>query len=96
MAGNIKVTPEQLINSSNLFRAKSQETMQTISKLSQEVDRLSSSWEGAAHSAFFEKFKELKKPLNQFVEVTGAISKQLSDVAKTMQEVDKQIASKLR
>jgi len=34
--------------------------------------------------------------MKQFVTVTQQISQQLADVAKTMEEVDKQIASKLK
>lgn len=99
MAGNIKITPQELRTSSNKFKSKANEIDGTIKQLRSEVDKLSSSWAGAAQSTFFQSFRELSGesgPMKQFVKVSEQISKQLADVAKTMEEVDKQIASKLK
>ncbi|QLY81488.1 WXG100 family type VII secretion target [Clostridium intestinale] len=97
MAGNIKITPQELRASSNKFKSKASEIEGTIRQLDSEVKKLSSSWAGAAQSTFFQTFDQLAKgPMKQFVTVTQQISQQLADVAKTMEEVDKQIASKLK
>jgi WXG100 family type VII secretion target len=99
MASNIKITPQELKASSNKFKNKASEIDSTIKQLQSEVNKLSSSWAGAAQSTFFQSFNQLsgpKGPMKQFVTVAEQISKQLADVAKTMEEVDKQIAGKLK
>ncbi|WP_143315250.1 WXG100 family type VII secretion target [Clostridium sp. HBUAS56017] len=96
MAGKIRVTPEELRRSSGQFKNGSQSTQQLLNKLTSEVNKMSNAWEGAAHNSFFEKYKSLQPSLKEFVQVLQDISKQLDGVAKTMEDVDKQIASKLK
>ncbi|MBE6049522.1 MAG: WXG100 family type VII secretion target [Clostridium sp.] len=96
MAGKIRVTPEELRRSSRTFKTSASNTKTMLGKLAREVNQMSNAWEGAAQNAFFREFNELKPSLNKFVTVLEGISKQLSDVARTMEDVDKDIASKLR
>lgn len=96
MAGRIKVTPQELRSSSKLFKTNANNTSAMLKKLTSEVNKLSGAWEGAAQNAFFQQYKELQPSLNKFVSVLEGISGQLSDVATTMENVDRDIATKLR
>lgn len=92
----IRVTPEQLRSSSNVFKQGSSSTQSLISRLNNQVNQLTSTWEGAAHNAFFEKYQSLQPSLKQFVTVLDHISQQLTSVAQTMEETDREIASRMR
>lgn len=92
----ILVTPEELRQSASLFATNSQQTSEMISTLTSEVHNLSSVWEGASQSAFFESFEALVPTLQQFVEILEGINQQLTAVADTIEETDNQIASSLR
>jgi len=96
MAGKIRVTPEELRRSSRLFKTSSSNTESMLNKLTREVNAMSNAWEGAAQNAFFKEYNELKPSLKKFVQCLSGISQQLDGVAKTMEQTDKQIASKLR
>lgn len=96
MAGRIKVTPQELRSSSKLFKTNANNTSAMLKKLTSEVNKLSGAWEGAAQNAFFQQYRELQPSLNKFVSVLEGISNQLSDVATTMENVDRDIATKLR
>ncbi|SMC29009.1 WXG100 family type VII secretion target [Clostridium acidisoli DSM 12555] len=95
-SSKITITPQELTNSAGKFKRGSQTTAQLLSSLRSEVQRLESTWQGASQSAFFQKFDQLKKPLDEFVTVLDEINQQLTGVAKAMQDADNQIASKLR
>ena len=94
--GKITITPQELTSSAGKFKRGSDTTAQLLNSLNSEVQRLESSWQGAAQSAFLQQFQQLQKPLNQFVTVLNEINQQLTGVAKAMQDADNQIAAKLR
>lgn len=96
MASRITVTPDQLITSARKFQTGANDTERLLKQLNNEVNNLQSEWQGAAHSAFFEQYKQLQGPLNKFVTVLNEINTQLTGVAKTMEDVDQKIASKMR
>ena len=57
---------------------------------------MKSIWEGQANKEFINQYEQLQPSMKQFVSVLEGISKQLSDVATTMEDVDRKIASQLR
>ena len=96
MANNIKISPEEMKNKSRIFNSSANNTQQMISKLNNQINQLRSSWAGAAQNSFIQEYQQLQPSMKKFVQVLNGISKQLSDVATTMQQTDQQIASKLR
>lgn len=96
MTSKITITPQELRQSSQRFKRGADETNQLLRNLTSEVNNLKSEWQGAAHNAFFEQFNSLKPTLVKFIDVCNGINKQLNDVARTMEEVDREIASKMK
>lgn len=96
MASRIMITPEELRDSSSKFTQKSGEVTEIINFLSNEVQSLESTWDGAAQDQFFIAFNEMKEVLKQFPEVLNGISAQLSMVAQTLEETDAALASQLK
>ena len=96
MASRIRITPQELTSSSRIFMKGSTETTRLLSSLNKEVTKLQSSWEGAAQNTFVQEYRRLEPSLKEFTRVLEGISKQLSEVAATMERVDREIASKLR
>jgi WXG100 family type VII secretion target len=96
MAVNIKVSPEQLRSSSRVFKSNASNTTDMLKRLNSEVNKMRSIWEGQANREFINQYEQLQPSMKQFVSVLEGISKQLADVATTMEDVDRKIASQLR
>jgi len=96
MAGTIRITPEELEQSSTIFSTNHDNTQQMLSTLNNEVNRLTQSWEGMGQSAFFQQYESLKPQMLKFEELLGTISVQLKQVANTMRDTDQAIAQQLR
>lgn len=96
MAARITITPEELRTSSTNFANKAGEIREILSYLRSEVNRLESTWDGAAQDQFFMTYEEMTKTLDQFPEVVDGISQQLSAVAQTLEETDQALADSLK
>ncbi|MBB6716651.1 WXG100 family type VII secretion target [Clostridium gasigenes] len=96
MASKITITPEKLEASARKFKRDSDNTKSMLSSLDKEVREMSTLWAGTASKAFADQYNDLKPSMNKFVELLSDINKQLTSVQKTMVDVDRQIASKLR
>jgi WXG100 family type VII secretion target len=92
----IRVTPEELKSSSRVFKSNANSTTEMLRRLTSEVNKMKSVWEGQANREFINQYEQLQPSMKQFVTVLEGISKQLDDVATTMERVDREIASKLR
>ena len=92
----ILITPEELEGAAVEFLTASQQTEELIGRLSSIVQDLSSVWEGAAQSAFFQKFDELKPSLEVFIEITEGINNQLNGVADTLRTTDSELSASIR
>lgn len=96
MASRITITPEELRTASTNFATKAGEVRELLQYLRSEVNRLESTWEGAAQDQFFVTYEEMAKTLEQFPDVVDGISQQLSNVAQTLEETDQALADSLK
>lgn len=96
MAARITITPEELRTASTNFATKAGEIRELLEYLRSEVNRLESTWDGAAQDQFFMTYEEMSKTLDQFPEVVDGISQQLSAVAQTLEETDQALADSLK
>lgn len=96
MAARITITPEELRTTSTNFANKGSEIREILEYLRSEVNRLESTWDGAAQDQFFMTYEEMAKTLDQFPEVVDGISQQLSAVAQTLEETDQALADSLK
>ena len=96
MAARITISPEELRTASTNFANKAGEIREVLEYLRTEVNRLESTWDGAAQDQFFITYEEMAKTLDQFPEVIDGISQQLSAVAQTLEETDQALADSLK
>ena len=96
MAARITITPEELRTASTNFANTAGEVREILEYLRSEVNRLESTWDGAAQDQFFMTYEEMAKTLDQFPEVVDGISQQLSAVAQTLEETDQALADSLK
>ena len=96
MAARITITPEELRTTSTNFANKAGEIREILEYLRSEVNRLESTWDGAAQDQFFMTYEEMAKTMAQFPEVVDGISQQLSAVAQTLEETDQALADSLK
>lgn len=93
MADIIRITKEEIEELSSHFADAGEELDERIRTLQTLVDDTSSGWEGAAYTAFQEKYEEIRAQLEQVVEMYHSIDEMLDQVVSTMQETDSSIAS---
>lgn len=88
MEGQIKVNPQDLINTSSDFSSKGN----TVSKLTQEmltlVSGLSGNWEGDASGAYTKKFSELSGDITQINNKIKEHVEDLQEMAKKYQTTE--------
>lgn len=96
MATRITISPEELRTASTNFANKAGEIREILEYLRSEVNRLESTWDGAAQDQFFMTYEEMAKTLDQFPEVVDGLSQQLNAVAQTLEETDQALADSLK
>ncbi len=88
MAGQIKVNPQDLINTSSDFNNRGT----TVSKLTQEmltlVSGLSGNWEGDASGAYMKKVSELSKDITRINNKIKEHVDDLQEMAKKYQAAE--------
>ena len=85
MAGQIRITPEQMHARAGEFRNAESEYSRVISTMRNLINTLQGEWEGAASESF-----------NQMDQLILDIAKQCDDVADATQALDEEIASKFK
>ena len=65
MAARITITPEELRTASTNFANKAGEVREILEYLRSEVNRLESTWDGAAQDQFFMTYEEMAKTLEE-------------------------------
>jgi WXG100 family type VII secretion target len=94
MAGQIRMTPEQMRQRAGEFRVEGDNTELVIDKMQRLIDTLRSEWEGVAAQRFDEQFQELKPSFQKMRELITDISTQLDQTANAVEQLDQDIASK--
>lgn len=96
MAGQIKLTPEDLRTSAVKYTDGSNGIEDILNSLKAEQGVISENWEGDAFQSFDDQFTELTPKIEQFAELLQSINEQLVKVAEIIEETDAQIASQIR
>lgn len=88
MEGQLRVTPQELINTSTEFSTRGQQ----VNKLTQEmltmVSNLSGSWEGDASGAYTRKFAELSGDIQQIYNKIKEHSDDLQQMAQKYEQAE--------
>ena len=96
MAGQIRITLDQMHGRAGEFRNAESEYSRVITTMKNLIITLQSEWEGAASDSFAAQFEALRPSFNQMDQLILDIAKQCDDVADATQALDEEIASKFK
>lgn len=96
MAGQIRITPDQMRVRANEYRVEAENVQGVIGKMDALLERLQGEWEGAASRAYATRFSELRPGFVKARELIDEIARALDTTASTLEETDAQIAAALR
>lgn len=92
--GQIRITPEQMRSRANEYRTEADAVGGVITKMDNLLSALESEWEGASARAYSARFAELRPSFVKAQELINEIAASLDTTAMTLEETDKQIASR--
>ena len=96
MAGQIRISPEQMRGRATEYRNQAGTVGDVISKMDQLLNALQGEWEGDASKAYEEKFNELRPGFVKAQDLINEIATALDNTAKTLEETDANIGSQFR
>jgi len=94
MAGQIRMTPDQMRQRASEFRTEGDNTEQVISKMQSLINNLMQEWEGQASVKFNDQFEQLKPSFQKMRELISDIASQLDQTAQAVEQMDQDIANK--
>lgn len=83
MTGQLRVTPQELINTASDFNSKNQTIKSITSEMLNLVAGLNSFYEGDAATAYMKKFAQLSEDMNQIYRKIEEHSTDLQEMAQT-------------
>jgi len=92
----IRLEPEQLQELSTQLRGEGDKFEDCIAAMDALINRIPDAWAGQAAEAFQEQFSSLKPGFEQVRTLIDDIGTQIADILRTVQELDDDIASKLK
>ncbi|MGA9289756.1 MAG: WXG100 family type VII secretion target [Anaerobacillus sp.] len=96
MAGQIRVTPEELMTMAQRYQTEESKVEEQIGNLDNMIGELESMWEGASSQAFSDQYQSLRPSFVDMQRLLADISTQLQSTAKSLEDADAQIANQIR
>lgn len=98
MAGNIKMTPEELRGGASFLRTTLENLNAQVQALKGKIDEVTGNWEGAAQSSFVDTFESDLYPIlrDTMPEVVTGICSQLDGAAQALEDADQAVADAFR
>lgn len=96
MAGQIRITPEQMRSRAGEYRNEAATVSQVISKMDSLLAALQSEWEGAASESYAQRYAELKPGFQKAQQLIEEIAAALDKTAAQVEETDNAIAQGFR
>ena len=96
MANQIRITPDQMRNRANEYRAEADKVNGVITNMDTLLTNLQSEWEGASSESYAARYQELKPGFLKAEELIREIAKALDATANIVEETDSSIASQFR
>lgn len=96
MANQIRITPDQMRERANQYRAEADTVNGVIGRMDTLLQQLQSEWEGAASESYAERYLELKPGFLKAEELIREIATALDSTARIVEETDANIASQFR
>ena len=92
MAGQIRLTPEQMRVRASEVRTQGETFQDVINRMQNIIHELNTEWEGAASRAFDEQFTRLRPSFDQMRQLIHDIGSQLDSTANSIEQLDSDIA----
>ena len=92
MAGQIRMTPDELISKAKRYEQSAQDIEQILKNLSQLQEELRGEWEGRAFERFDDQFSQLKPKVQNFAQLMHDINTQLEKTAEAVRQNDEALA----
>ena len=96
MAGQIRITPDQMRSRAGEYRQQQDQVGEVISRMDSLLSQLQGEWEGSASQAYAERFGELRPGFVKAQELIGEIAQALDATAQSLEETDASIAAQFR
>lgn len=93
MANQIRITPDQMREKANQYRAEADTVNGVIGKMDTLLEQLQSEWEGAASESYAVRYGELKPGFMKAEELIREIATALDATAKIVEDTDSNIAN---
>ncbi|EST12379.1 WXG100 family type VII secretion target [Sporolactobacillus laevolacticus] len=95
MAGQIRLTPEELRSYAAKYGQESSNTGELIGRLDGMINQLAQVWEGASSRAFKDQYERLRPSFQQMQQLLEDVNHQLSKTATILEDTDQQIAGQI-
>ncbi|MCX0355954.1 WXG100 family type VII secretion target [Clostridium perfringens] len=95
MAGQIRLTPEDMRTRSNEYTQQSETFQEVIQTMRRLLTQLQTEWEGASSQAFEQRFNELEPSFRATKDLIDEIAANLMSTANSLEQLDADIASKI-
>lgn len=92
MAGQIRMTPEELKSKATRYGKSGQEIEQILRDLTILQNDLRGEWEGRAFERFDDQFNQLKPKVQNFAQLMHDINTQLNKTAEAVAQQDQQLS----
>ena len=96
MAGQIRITPDQMRGRAGEYRNEAEKLGEIISRMDSLLSSLQGEWEGEASQSYATRYGELKPGFVKAQELIGEIAASLDATARIVEETDSSIASQFR
>lgn len=96
MAGQIRITPDQMRTRAGEFQREGENFQQTINQMQNLIGALQDEWEGQSSQQFAAQFDGLKPTFVKVRELIDDIAGQLNGTATSIEQLDQEIAGKFR
>ena len=96
MASQIRITPDQMRERANQYRAEADTVNGVIGKMDALLQALQGEWEGSASESYAARYQELKPGFMKAEELIREIAAALDSTAKIVEETDASIARQFR
>ncbi|MBE6801980.1 MAG: WXG100 family type VII secretion target [Ruminococcaceae bacterium] len=96
MAGQIRITPDQMREKANQYRRQGEAVNGVISQLDSLLQQLQAEWEGAASESYAARYQELKPGFQKAEALIYEIATALDSTAKIVEETDASIANQFK
>ena len=93
MAGQIRITPEQMRSRAVEYDHEGDNVGEVIRKMDGLLSDLQGEWEGAAAQAYANRFAQLRPSFVQAQELIREIANALRNTATTLEQTDQAIAA---